>query len=146
MCLIVSFVGYECYYNFMNKGTESKHYTRLSFLYPLSYLIPASLVLVFAPKFLLDNFANHHYSIELARLAGAAMLGFTVMVFNIFHYKVEQLYDSVIYVRIPVIAIITWLYISSHDKLFLILILTVFPGIIFSSIAKIYDKKLATNT
>ena len=120
------------------------HYTRLSFIYPISYLVPASLVLVFAPKFLLDHFSSHHYSVELARLTGAAMLGFTILILNIFFQKVEQLYDSVIYVRLPVIAIVAWLYASSHDKLFLILVLTVMLGVFFSTFAKMYDKKQIT--
>ncbi len=125
----------------MKTTTETKHYTRLSFIYPLSYLIPASLVLVFAPRFLLDHFSSHRYSVELARLAGAAMLAFTIMVLNIFFYRVEQLYDSVIYCRLPVLAIVGWLYASSHDELFLILIITVLPGVFFSTYARIYDKK-----
>lgn len=72
------------------------------------------------------------------------MLGFTILILNIFFQKVEQLYDSVIYVRLPVIAIVAWLYASSHDKLFLILVLTVMLGVFFSTFAKMYDKKQIT--
>ena len=125
----------------MSTIPETKRYTRLSFWYPISYLIPASLVLVFAPKFLLDNFSNGDYSIYMTRLVGAAMLAFTIMVLNISLYRVEQLYDAVIYVRLPVVCIVTWLYFDTHDPLFLILILTVLPGVFFSSIAKMMDKK-----
>jgi uncharacterized membrane protein YhaH (DUF805 family) len=125
----------------MRTMTETKRYTRLSFWYPISYLIPASLVLVFAPKFLLDNFSNGDYSIYMTRLVGAAMLAFTIMVLNISLYRVEQLYDAVIYVRLPVVCIVTWLYVDTHDPLFLILILTVLPGVLVSSVAKMMDKK-----
>jgi hypothetical protein len=120
---------------------ETKRLTRLSFLYPLSYLIPCSLVLIFAPKFLLDNFSNGNYSIFMTRLAGAAMLGFTIMVFSVFYFRVEAIYDVVIFVRLPVMAVVTWLYIDTHDPLFLILLITVLPGVVFSSIAKSIDKK-----
>ena len=119
----------------------AKKYLRLSFWYPISYLVPASLVLIFAPQFLLDNFSTGHYSIPMTRLAGAAMLGFTILVVSIVYYRIEKLYDMLIYVRIPVLGIITWLYLDTHDLLFLILILTVFPGVIFSSIGKWYDQK-----
>lgn len=120
---------------------ETKRLTRLSFWYPISYLIPASLVLIFAPQFLLDHFSNGNYSIYITRLVGAAMLAFTIMVLNIFYYRVEQLYTAVIYVRIPVLAIVAWLYIDSHDPLFLILFITVIPGVFISMIARRMDKK-----
>jgi hypothetical protein len=122
---------------------ESKRLTRLSFWYPISYLIPASLILVFAPGFLLDNFSNGHYSIYITRLVGAAMLAFTILVLNIFYYRVEMLYNAVIYVRLPVLAIVAWLYFDTKDPLFAILVITVLPGVIFSTIAKQMDKKRA---
>jgi ABC-type enterochelin transport system permease subunit len=77
----------------------------------------------------------------MTRLAGAAMLGFTIMVFSVFYFKVEAIYDVVIFVRLPVMAVVTWLYIDTHDPLFLILLITVLPGVVFSSIAKSIDKK-----
>ena len=125
----------------MDTTKETKRLTRLSFLYPLSYLIPCSLVLIFAPKFLLDNFSNGNYSIYMTRLAGAAMLGFTIMVFSVFYYKVEAIYDVVIFVRLPVMAVVTWLYIDTKDPFFMILLVTVLPGVILSTIAKMRDKK-----
>lgn len=120
---------------------ETKKYTRLSFWYPISYLVPASLVLIFAPEFLLDNFSNGHYSIPMTKLAGAAMMGFTILVLSIFFTRSEQLYNAVIYVRLPVMAVVAWLYMQTHDPLFLILVATVLPGVIISSIAKRYDAK-----
>jgi len=120
---------------------ETKRLTRLSFWYPISYLVPCSLVLIFAPKFLLDNFSNGNYSIYMTRLAGAAMLGFTILVLNITFQRIEKLYNAVIYVRIPVMAVVTWLYIDTKDPLFMILLITVLPGVVFSSIAKMMDKK-----
>jgi len=125
----------------MDTTKETKRLTRLSFLYPLSYLIPCSLVLIFAPKFLLDNFSNGNYSIYMTRLAGAAMLGFTIMVFSVFYFKVEAIYDVVIFVRLPVMAVVTWLYIDTKDPFFMILLVTVLPGVILSTIAKMRDKK-----
>jgi hypothetical protein len=122
-------------------ATETKRYTRLSFWYPISYLVPASLVLVFAPGFLLEHFSNAHYSIYLARLVGAAMLAFTIMVLNIVLHRVEKLYDSVIYVRLPVLAVVGWLYADTHDPLFLILIVTVLPGVFFSYFARVADRR-----
>lgn len=120
---------------------ETKKYTRLSFWYPISYLVPASLVLIFAPSFLLDNFSNGNYSIPMTRLAGAAMLGFTILVLSIFFSRAEKLYDAVIYVRLPVMAVVAWLYMDTHDPLFLILVCTVLPGVLISSVAKWYDAK-----
>ena len=124
---------------------ETKKYTRLSFWYPISYLVPASLILVFAPKFLLDNFSTGGYSIYVTRLVGAAMLGFTILVLNIVFHRVERLYDAVIYVRLPVMAIVLWLYADTKDPLFLILVLTILPGIIFSYVAKQIDKRRTLN-
>jgi hypothetical protein len=114
-------------------------YTRLSFWYPLSYLVPASLVLVFAPSFLLDHVSSGHYSVPMARLVGAAMTGFTIMVANVVVHRVERLYDAVIYVRLPVLAIVAWLYVETRDLLFLVLVLTVLPGVFFSLIARWAD-------
>lgn len=124
----------------MDTIVEMKRNTRLSFWYPISYLIPASLTLIFAPKFLLDHFSNGNYSVYMTRLAGAAMLGFTVLVINIVFYKVEKLYDALIYVRIPVLLVVSWLYVDTNDPLFLILVCTVFPGVIFSGIARWRDR------
>ena len=125
----------------MDTSKETKRLTRLSLWYPISYLVPCSLVLIFAPQFLLDHFANGSYSIYMTRLVGAAMMGFTIMVVNVFYYRVEKLYNAVIYVRLPVMAVVLWLYLDTKDILFLILLITVLPGVIFSSIAKMLDKR-----
>jgi hypothetical protein len=120
---------------------ETKKFTRLSFWYPISYLIPASLVLVFAPGFLLEHFSNGGHSVPMTRLVGAAMSAFTIMVLNIVFHRVEKLYDSVIYVRLPVLAVVGWLYADTGDLLFLILIITVLPGVFLSLWAKRADRR-----
>lgn len=125
----------------MAATSGTKRYTRLSFFYPLSYLVPASLVLVFAPRFLLSHFSTGDYSIYPVRLVGAAMLGFTIMVANVVYHRAEALYDAVIYVRLPVVAIVSWLYLDTHDPLFAILVATVVPGVFLSSFARVLDRR-----
>lgn len=120
---------------------ETQRYTRLSFWYPLSYLVPGSLMLVFAPG-LADHFSNGHYSIFALRLVGAAMTGFTILVLNVFVQRVERLYNAVIYVRLPVAAIVAWTFVESRDPLFLILFLTVMPGVFFSLMGKWADRRV----
>ena len=70
-----------------------------------------------------------------------ARFGFVVMVSHELLMDFKKLYSALIYVRIPVMAIVGWLYLETSDPLFLILVLTVLPGVILSSVAKWYDAK-----
>ena len=70
-----------------------------------------------------------------------ARFGFVVMVSHELLMDFKKLYSALIYVRIPVMAIVGWLYLETSDPLFLILVLTVLPGVILSSVATWYDAK-----
>ena len=70
-----------------------------------------------------------------------ARFGFVVMVSHELLMDFKKLYSALIYVRIPVMAIVGWLYLETSDPLFLILVLTVLPGVILSSVAKWYHAK-----
>ena len=122
---------------------EAKHYTRLSFWYPISFLVPASLILVFVPQFLLTHFSSEMYSLPAMRLAGAAMSAFTILVLNIFFLRVEPLYNAVIYVRLPVLAIVAWIYATTRNPLFLTLFVMVVPGEVLSFFAYLADRRQA---
>ena len=61
------------------------------------------------------------------------MTGFTIMVLNVALLRVEQPYDAVIYVRLPVLAIVAWLWLETHDPLFAIPPLRAQRGVAFAS-------------
>lgn len=67
------------------------------------------------------------------------MTGFTIMVLNVALLRVEQPYDAVVYVRLPVLAIVAWLWLETHDPLFAILFLTVIPEVLLSTLCKRID-------
>lgn len=110
--------------------------TRNSLLYPIAYLVPCSLALVFVPGPLLDLVSTGGYQIYLARLLGGAMAAFTTLVVMTWVHAIEKLYVPVIVTRVLVLGVLAWLYAGNGDPFFAIIFATVLPGVILTTFCR----------
>lgn len=118
--------------------------THLSLYYLVGYLIPSGLALLFAPglafQLLLSN-SNGAYGDVLPRLAGGILLALGLLVFQIVRHRVEQLYVTIIYVRLILLGILVGLFLYSRDPLFISLFVVVGIGVVLTTLSYIRDRQ-----
>jgi uncharacterized protein YjeT (DUF2065 family) len=116
-------------------------WTRLSFLYLMSYLILGGIGLLAAPStaiHLLGSSAD--YPPVILRLSGALMLGLGLMIADIARRDIAILYPSTLIVRTMLLAAILALYVSSRDPMFLVLAAIVALGMALTGAGLVWDR------
>src|SRR5215813_8137843 len=117
-------------------------WTRLSFLYLISYLTAGGVALLLAPQYALRLLgATATYPAELARFIGAFMLSLAIIVGQIARHRIEVLYATTLLVRAVLLATIVALYFESHDRLFLVLAAIVGFGMLLTTAGLLSDKR-----
>jgi hypothetical protein len=116
-------------------------WTRLSFLYLMSYLGAGGVALLAAPDTALRLLgATGTYSPILARFLGAFMIALGIIVFQIWRHGVQVLYPTTLLVRVVLLATIVWLYLESRDVLFLTLTGVVGLGMMLTLSGLVMDR------
>jgi len=118
--------------------------THLSLYYLVGYLIPSGLAVLLAPDLtfqLLFSNSNGAYGDVLPRLAGAILLALGLLVFQIVRHRVEQLYVTIIYVRLILLAILVGLFLYSRDPFFISLFVVVGIGVVLTTLGYIRDRQ-----
>jgi uncharacterized protein YjeT (DUF2065 family) len=118
------------------------HWTRLSFVYLMSYLILGGVGLLVAPEFALRLLgAMASYPPVLVRFLGAFMVALGIVIVQIARHRVEQLYPTTLMVRVVLLATIVWLYFESRDPLFLVLAGIVALGMLLTTAGFLADRR-----
>jgi hypothetical protein len=116
-------------------------WTRLSFLYLMSYLGAGGVALLAAPDTALRLLgATGDYSPILARFLGAFMVALGIIVLQIWRHGVQVLYPTTLLVRVVLLATIVWLYVESRDVLFLSLTGIVGLGMVLTFTGLVIDR------
>ena len=116
--------------------------TQLSLYYLASYLLPGGIGLVADPRLALQLLmAEGDYGQFMPRLAGGLMIALGIFIVQVIRLRLEALYPWTLVARVVLIAIITWLYVSSEDPLFLMLLGIVGFGFLLTGLTYLYDRK-----
>ena len=116
--------------------------THLSLYYLATYLTGGGVAIVIAPQFFVKLlFSNGDYADVTLRFLGILLISLAIIIAQIIRRKVEVLYPTTLVVRIFICAGLTGLYISSHDPLFLTLLVIVGLGIVLTGTSYYLDKR-----
>ena len=118
--------------------------TNLSLYYLAGYLIPAGLLLLFVPeiatKLLLSN---RTYDYAPFHLAGVLLLVIGILIVQIIRYKLEQLYATTLIARALISATLFWLFLSTGDPFFAVILVIVLIGVALTGWSYLADRRAA---
>jgi len=119
--------------------------TRLSLYYLAGYLLFAGVALVLAPSLALQLLlSNGSYGELLPRLLGVVLFALGVVVAQVVRLGLAQLYTTTLAVRVVILAVLVWLYASSSDPLFLVLLGIVGLGFVLTGTSYLLDRRERT--
>ena len=116
--------------------------TRFSLFYLAGYLIPAGLLLLFAPSFSTKLLlSNGEYGEVFPRLAGMLLIGLGILVVQIIRLQLDQLYTTTLAIRVFFCVCFVAFYAISQDPFFLVLLAIVGFGLIFTATSFVLDRR-----
>ena len=116
--------------------------TRVSLLYLSSYLTLIGVGLLFVPEktlWLLQS--QGEYGDVFPRVAGMLMSGMGASVFGIFRAGVPELYPATLVIRVYFLVCLAVFYGTSTDPLFLVLIVIVAIGFLWTLTSYLLDRR-----
>ena len=117
-------------------------WTRISLFYLASYVVPAGLTLLLAPDLALRMLqSDTTYDAEPMRLAGIALTSLGVFVVQMIRLRLEALYSTTLAVRIFIVSGLAWLYATSGNPFFLVLVGIVGLGFVLTLTAYLVDTR-----
>lgn len=116
--------------------------TRYSLFYLASYLSFGGIGFLFFPQLSLKLFqSNGNYPNVMLRLLGMFMLSLGIVIVQFIRLRAVELYSTSLIVRIPILTILAWLYLSYRDPMLLILLIIVGLGFVMTSISYLIDRR-----
>jgi len=116
--------------------------TNLSLYYLAGYLIPAGLLLLFVPelatKLLLSN---RTYDYAPFHLAGVLLLVIGILIVQIIRHRLEQLYTTTLVARALISATLLWLFLSTGDPFFAVVLAIVLIGVALTGTSYYLDRQ-----
>jgi hypothetical protein len=117
--------------------------TNLSLYYLAGYLVPAGLFLLFIPEFatklLLSNRDYGDYA--PFHLAGVLLLVIGILIIQIIRHKLELLYSTTLVARALISATLLWLFLTSGDPFFAVILVIVLVGVAITGVSFWLDRR-----
>lgn len=108
----------------------------------MGYVIPSGLLLLLAPSFVTKLLlSNQTYDEAPLRLAGLVLLALGLVIAQIIRYRVEVLYTTTLVVRSVLSLGLLWLFVSTGDPFFGVVLLVVLFGICLTGTAYLLDRR-----
>ncbi len=121
--------------------TEPSSKTRVSLYYLASYLLLGGVGLVADPRLALQLLmATGDYGQFMPRLAGGLMIVLGIFIVQTIRFRLEALYPTTLVARAILLTIILWLYVTSQDVLFAVLLGIVGFGFVLTSAGYLLDR------
>jgi uncharacterized protein YjeT (DUF2065 family) len=121
--------------------------TNLSLYYLAGYLIPAGLLLLFVPEFATKLLlSNRTYDYAPFHLAGVLLLVIGILVVQIIRHRLEQLYTTTLVARALISATLLWLFLSTGDPFFAVVLAIVLIGVALTGASYYLDRQAAGAT
>jgi len=116
--------------------------TNLSLYYLAGYLIPAGLLLLFAPEFATKLLlSNRTYDYAPFHLAGVLLLVIGILVAQIIRHKLTMLYTTTLVARALISATLLWLFLSTDDPFFGVILVIVLIGVALTGASYLLDRR-----
>ncbi len=116
--------------------------TNLSLYYLAGYLIPAGLLLLFVPEFATKLlFSNRTYDYAPFHLVGVLLLVVGILVVQIIRHRLTQLYTTTLVARALISATLLWLYLTTGDPFFAVVLVIVLIGIALTGTSYYLDRR-----
>jgi len=116
--------------------------TNLSLYYLAGYLIPAGLLLLFVPEFATKLLlSNRTYDYAPFHLAGVLLLVIGILIVQIIRHRLEQLYTTTLVARALISATLLWLFLSTGDPFFAVVLAIVLIGVALTGASYFLDRQ-----
>jgi hypothetical protein len=116
--------------------------THLSLYYLAGYLVPAGLLLLFAPTFATDLLlSDETYDTAPLRLAGLVLIALSILVIQIIRHRVEVLYTTTLVVRLVLCLGLLALLISTRNPFFGVVLGVVLFGVVLTGVSYLLDRR-----
>ena len=121
-------------------------YARASLFYLASYLSLTGFAFLFWPEQSLQLLgAQHSYETAFVQFTGAFMVAVAMIVAQIIRFRLNQLHHTTVAVRVFFLAVITSLFHSTGDPLFLVILAVVALGVALTLAGFFLDRNSKTN-
>ena len=121
--------------------------TRLSLFYVAGYLIPTGIGLMVAPGLILQLFfSNRQYDDVFPRFSGVLMVALGMLVVQSIRTRAEALYPGTLAVRAVIWLWVLYLYFSSRDPFFLVVLFVVGLGMVITGSCYLIEKRQSSNS
>ena len=118
--------------------------TNLSLYYLAGYLIPAGLLLLFVPEFATKLLlSNKTYDYAPFHLVGVLLLVIGILIVQIIRYRLEMLYSTTLLARALISATLLWLFLSTGDPFFGVVLVIVLIGVVITGTSYLLDRREA---
>jgi hypothetical protein len=118
--------------------------TNLSLYYLAGYLVPAGILLLFVPEWATKLLlSNRTYDYAPFHLAGVLLLVIGILIIQIIRHKLEMLYSTTLVARVLISATLLWLYLSTGDPFFAVILVVVLIGVALTGVSYWLDRKSA---
>lgn len=118
--------------------------TNLSLYYLAGYLVPAGLLLLFVPEFATKLLlSNRTYDYAPFHLAGVLLLVIGILIVQIIRHKLHQLYATTLVARVLISATLLWLYLTTNDPFFAVVLVIVLVGVALTGASYAIDLREA---
>jgi uncharacterized protein YjeT (DUF2065 family) len=116
--------------------------TNLSLYYLAGYLIPAGLLLLFVPEFATKLLlSNRTYDYAPFQLVGVLLLVIGILIVQIIRHRLEMLYSTTLVARALISATLLWLFLSTGDPFFGVILVIVLIGVAITGASYLLDRR-----
>lgn len=119
--------------------------TNLSLYYLAGYLVPAGILLLFVPEFATKLLlSNRTYDYAPFHLAGVLLLVIGILIIQIIRHRLEMLYSTTLVARALISATLLWLFLSTGDPFFAVILVVVLIGVALTGVSYWLDRRSAS--
>jgi uncharacterized protein YjeT (DUF2065 family)/uncharacterized membrane protein len=116
--------------------------TNLSLYYLAGYLVPAGLLLLFVPEWATKLLlSNRTYDYAPFHMAGVLLLVIGILIVQIIRHRLSQLYTTTLVARALISATLIWLFASTGDPFFAVVLVIVLIGVGLTGVSYMLDRR-----
>ncbi|MBI3752030.1 MAG: hypothetical protein HY263_10315 [Chloroflexi bacterium] len=118
--------------------------TNLSLYYLAGYLLPAGALLLFVPEWATKLLlSDRTYDYAPFRLAGVLLIVIGILIVQIIRHRLEMLYTTTLVARALISATLLWLFLSTGDPFFAVILVVVLIGVALTGTSYLLDRRAA---
>ncbi len=116
--------------------------TRLSLSYLAGYLLPAGILLLLVPEWATRLLlSDRTYDYAPFRLAGVLLIVIGILIVQVIRFRVEAMYSTTLVARGLISATLLWLFLTTGDPFFGVILVVVLIGLALTGTGYILDRR-----